>query len=120
VENSQKRSWRVKNKRNTAFLFLALATAVPPAQAVIVRGMPSCGTWVQTRQAGDMASIGNRLWLIGFLSGVAAGTQKDLLKTTDNDSITLWMDNYCRANPLNDLEDGAETLAKELMKRKGL
>ena len=28
----------------------------------------------------------------------------------ENESVYLWMDNYCRNNPLKDMDDGAESL----------
>jgi hypothetical protein len=59
-------------------------------------------------------------WLVGYLSGVAAGLDKDLLTGMNNDSIFLWMDNYCHANPLRRIDEGVYTLALEIIRTKKL
>jgi hypothetical protein len=62
----------------------------------------------------------SKQWLVGYLSGVAAGLDKDLLTGMNNDSIFLWMDNYCRANPLRRIDEGGYTLALEIIRTKKL
>lgn len=47
-------------------------------------------------------------------------SDKDILKGTDNASIFLWFDNYCQANPLKNMIDGADSLFDELVKQKKL
>ena len=86
--------------------------------AVTVRGMSSCSGWAN-RGSGDLAVI-RQVWLLGYLSGRAAATDKDILKGTENAELFLWMDNYCRENPLKDVEDGAVELAAVLIRQKGL
>jgi hypothetical protein len=44
----------------------------------------------------------------------------DLLQDTDADAIASWMDNYCRAHPLDPIDTAADQLAAELLKRKSL
>lgn len=97
-------------------LGLMLSGAVNKASAVEVRGVASCGTWIQEQKADD--SHISQLWLLGFMSGLATGLEKDLLNKTDSPSIFLWMDNYCKANPLKDVYDGGVALSFELTKRK--
>ena len=112
----------IKKTRATvmALCCLVLSATVFDAQAVIVRGSVSCGVWVKERQEKQFATLGNQRWLIGFMSGLAMESEKDILRTTDAASIFLWMDNYCQANPLKDIDDGASTLFFELVKQKKL
>src|SRR5437867_798159 len=88
---------------------------------VMLRGTPSCGLWIQERDRNrhSDASYLNG-WLVGYLSGAAVHSNKDIIRGTDNASIEAWMDNYCRANPLMNLADGAEALFDELVKHKKL
>jgi|KBSMisStandDraft_5_1062788.scaffolds.fasta_scaffold132639_2 hypothetical protein len=49
------------------------------------------------------------------MSGLAIGFNKEFfgkqnVHVLDNESIYLWMDNYCPANPLKRISDGAEQL----------
>jgi hypothetical protein len=60
----------------------------------------------------------SKSWFLGYLSGRADESGKNLLKGTDNDSIFLWLDNYCRANPGKSLENAGAELARELIKQK--
>jgi hypothetical protein len=43
----------------------------------------------------------------------------DLLKGTDNDPLAIWVCNYCRAHPLDDLHEAGMPLALELIKWMG-
>lgn len=89
------------------------------AFAVDTRGVRSCGVWIKERQNGR-GGISSQTWLVGYLSGLAVGSGKDFMNGTDNDSIYLWVDNYCRANPLEHLLSAGEELATELIRKKKL
>ena len=110
----------IKKTRATAMALccLVLSATVVDAQAVAIRGATSCGLWVKDRQE-KIAFVHHR-WVLGYLSGLAFESDKDILKTTDAESIFLWVDNYCRANPLKDIDDAGTTLFYELVKQKKL
>jgi len=82
---------------------------------VTVTGSASCGVWVERRAA--KTAIPFEFWLLGYLSGVASGTNIEFFKkggsSLDSQSIELWMDNYCKANPLKRIFEGANVLFKE-------
>ena len=59
-------------------------------------------------------------WFLGYLSGRADESGKNFLKGTDSESIFLWLDNYCRANPDKNLDNAGLDLARELMQLKGI
>jgi hypothetical protein len=71
------------------------------------------------REKSDTLALGNASWLLGYLSGLAAGGGKDALSGAENSSIYKWMDSYCRSNPLRDLASGANALAAESTGKKG-
>jgi hypothetical protein len=96
-------------------LLASMMAALPgTAEAVSVRGVRSCGVWARDRDATDKS------WLTGFMSGIAFSTNVDALRGTEPDSWYLWMDKYCRENPLKDIADGAEELFRELRRARGL
>jgi len=103
-----------------ALCCLVLSATVFDAQAIIIRGGVSCGTWVKERPEKQIGTALNQIWLVGFLSGMANESEKDVLRSTDNNSIFLWMDNYCQANPLKQVSEGADLLFLELAKQKKL
>jgi hypothetical protein len=100
-----------------AALILVQVLTLPLAQAQInIRGLPSCGTWVKERAAKSDAF--ERTWLLGYLSGLAAGADQNFwgrqgVNSLDNESVYLWMDNYCRANPLKEVSEGGIALFLE-------
>jgi len=96
----------MKTKLISLFLCLLCQTA----SADWVRGDPDCGMWVKPET--HAREIENRAWLIGFLSGVNMGftmaSSATIGKRTPefafditNEQIFLWIDKYCRTNPLS-------------------
>ena len=106
--------------KTVAFVMSGLIfnTAAFDAQAVEVRGTPTCSGWI--KQKGTLQGSGNKGWLVGFLSGVAVESDKDFLLGTDSDALFLWVDNYCQANPLNDVALAGWALSVELRLKKDL
>jgi hypothetical protein len=90
------------------------------ASAVSIRGPASCGRWVKDRAEPNKPNVReefDKTWLLGFLSGLTAASNIDVLKDPDVESLYLWMDNYCKAHPLDGVDDGAGKLFDELAKR---
>jgi len=94
------------------------------AAAVDSRGARSCAAWLEHRSAQPdghaLSSEIDQTWLVGYLSGVVAGSGMDFLIGTDNESIFLMVDDYCQANPLGQLAAAGTSIARELMVRKGI
>jgi hypothetical protein len=77
----------------------------------------SCGKWIEDHDAQPKSwpAALDEAWLVAYLSGLASGLKEDFLKTPDPNSLILWIDNYCRKNPLEDLSDAGNLLGKELI-----
>jgi hypothetical protein len=85
-----------------------------------IRGNISCESWIKERNEankGGKGEIGvtlNRVYLLGFLSGLSSGTGIEFFnkdgERLEDESIFLWMDNFCKAIPSTDIYDGAYTL----------
>ena len=102
-------------------LAMVLSATALDAQAVEILGFKSCGKWVQDRTENSWPALINRNWLFGYISGLAVAKSKDFLGSRpDVASLELWVDNYCRSNPLNNLDAAGNALALELMKKNGL
>lgn len=103
--------------KTLATLCCALFVFSVNAQPVTVMGAQSCGKWVAER--GNLVQYSRNFgWLTGFLSGMSAATRVDAMGPVDGDSIALWVDNYCRANPLARMDTAATVLFDELRPRK--
>jgi hypothetical protein len=88
--------------------------------AVTVKGMKSCETWVKNRAEQPVHSLSTMVdnaWLTGYLSGVAVARNIDFLRGVDENIIMSWMDNYCSNHPLDLIGYAADALSIELKKR---
>ena len=102
-------------------LSLTLATlSFELIAAVLIKGGASCGKWIKDRKENSFPSTGNKYWLLGYLSGLAAKSDINILDGIDNKSIFLWTDNYCNTHPLKYLDDTGLSLFYELKKGKNL
>lgn len=82
-----------------------------------------CGTWVKYQSNTEKylwEGEASRMWVVGFVNGMAAYSGKDVLNNVNEESITLWITNYCEANPLKDTDDAAYALFHALRKEKGI
>lgn len=118
--SSNRKKEKLMKSKSIAMICIAstLWGTAHQATALEVRGFRSCGKWISERAASDSSYA--TTWLVGYMSGIAMGAEIDILAGTDNQSIYLWMDNYCRANPLKDTSDGGVELTIELMKKKSV
>ena len=85
---------------------------------IIVKGSSDCDSWIDGRKFND--NVQNKSWLLGYLSGLAVGKDIDILRDRNYQSIFLWMDKYCDANPLEKTGNAGEKLFNELKKQRGL
>jgi hypothetical protein len=88
-----------------------------------LRGTPDCGSWVSPGT--DYEELKNKSWLVGYLSGINIGFRIEQKREFNyfstritNEQIYLWMNKYCRENPLSNVAFGTGDLYLELMKPK--
>lgn len=106
------------HKLRSAFLTLALLllTSGTSAQAPTIFGGYDCGQWTNRNRGHPMGS-----WVTGYLSGlnamhVLAGLEPNnpLDELNSIDQAFVWIDNFCKANPLRQLDEAAFELFNEL------
>ena len=80
-------------------------------------GRPDCGEWLNDSPSEQGM---NKAWLLGFLSGLSASQviRGDPLNALSSAAQAyVWMDNFCRKNPLDTVAYGAYALFFELADR---
>ena len=87
------------------------------AQAVEVKANRSCKVWAADK--GVVTSLNHEAWLMGFMSGLATATDRDVLKGTDAAWIFVRVDSFCMVNPLKHIGDAGVAVFEELLKKKG-
>ncbi len=102
-----------------AIIFLLLV-AQTPVNAQTIFGSYDCGQWANRRKGNPMEA-----WVIGYLSGLntmhaLAGLKPDnpLDELNSVDQAYVWLDNFCKANPLRKVDGASLELYKELLEKR--
>lgn len=79
-------------------------------------GTKSCGMYIDQRKAAAWPDTVSRAWIAGYLTAYnrLVPDTYNIIGNSDLESVTLWLENYCRAHPLNDLDDAMNRLVIEL------
>jgi hypothetical protein len=103
----------------TVFVAVALLISGEPAQAQqeeagVHASSFNCGEWTEHRSSGTGIA---GAYLVGLLDGLALGTRTEIWHAggvrISGDQACLWMDKYCRENPLSLVVTGAFRLQEE-------
>lgn len=103
----------------SAHLFLMISPAFASDKngkyEVLGQGTESCGAWLSDRKDGSWYPEGG--WINGYISAYNLFVWKksaDVAQSTDAAGIAAWMDGYCTAHPLNEIEAGSYRLVTVL------
>jgi hypothetical protein len=99
-----------------------LASQAQAQLVVTARGARACSAWndnrVEERAGFPFKAEVHQTWLVGYLSGLAAGAGVDFLAGSGNEALFLRVDEYCRANPTAHLGLAGTAIARDLMQEK--
>ena len=89
----------------------------PPSNMLMQYGNRDCAVWFSIQER-PLA----RVWFLGHLSGmnlmnVSNGNADALSALGSAEQASIWLDNYCKANPLSTLTAGSLRLYTELIKK---
>ena len=101
-----------------AYVFSATTVwATDDTGARRVQGVVSCASYADGRASPlkvdwRYLSMG---WIAGYITGynLLAGDTYSILGSRSMDEVLVWMDEWCRANPLKTLDDGMLALLRE-------
>jgi hypothetical protein len=108
-----------------AILVVVLALSTTNARggkltALTYGGGDSCGAWTEGREHDSQRSQLMKMWLLGFISGANINPERpEIFRDVDPPAIWVWVDNYCRAHPLELVTEAAVALVEELLSRAG-
>ena len=91
-------------------LFVMMSAQASYAQQTIYgMGRHSCGKYItalegyrQNNHQGSLEYFEFLCWFYGFATAVSGTLYEDILHGKDNDAITLWLEKYCRAHPMDE------------------
>jgi hypothetical protein len=95
---------------------MLVADAAAETKHMLGLGGSSCGSW--TKASPVTRSLAQQ-WVVGYLAGLNSQTPDDLdfIKGADFDGLMSWIDNYCRAHPIESINTAANELSTELLRR---
>ena len=76
-------------------------------------GKISCTEWQEQRANTEYFSAGN--WLLGFLSGTAWDSGRNILSGRDPEKLFVFVDRYCEEHDKETISDAAVALAYHLL-----
>ena len=92
-------------------------TVAEPTVRILTPNVDSCSAYVKSMETNDnptlMAGLGG--WALGFLSGVAQGTDKDILRDAKAPDLFRQLYSLCKAQPGLPLSIAAEQMARALI-----
>ena len=93
-----------------------LAWSADESEKYRTMGVRSCEIYVRAQCENSWSKITIEAWIAGYITAYNYQTPNtyDIRANGDLDSIMLWLDNWCRANPREDLAGGMEVLTEEL------
>ena len=84
-------------------------------------GLTSCGEWLDKRHSGTSRVIPEAAWVLGFVTAASqytvTGSSKNIAHGLTGSGIDHWVDNYCAAHPLDNIDSAAVALVRELSNR---
>jgi hypothetical protein len=84
-------------------------------------GLSSCGDWLDKRPQAPLRVIPEAAWVLGFLTAASqysvTASPKNIAHGLTVNGIEHWVDNYCTAHPLDNIDTAASALVSELATR---
>jgi len=102
--------------RKLLIIGIALIAFTSPTQsAVYIEGLLDCGQWVDARTKHTSSNFES--YLIGYLNGLSLASGVEFWRARgtpiSREAVFLWMDNYCKAHPLEQVSDAIFALYTE-------
>jgi len=112
------------NKYIVAGVMLVWVTSTMAADdagifTIMGSGTKSCGSVVEAHEEDDWGKRINSEWVNGYITSYNnyEHTGQDVAKGIGAAAIDLWIYNYCKENPLDNLQDATRELVNEFVLR---
>ena len=102
-------------------LLFATTQVAAEEHAVLGQGNVSCGSWLNDRKGEDAAS--SRIaWVLGYVTGFnqyGSKPESDVSEGTTTEKMMVWIDNYCRNHPADNLYRASAAFVDEFRQKPG-
>jgi len=118
--------YRLPSSLPVVLLALIFVECIPGALAAdgqftnLGEGTTSCGEWLDKRHQDAARVLPEAAWLLGFVTAASqyhvAGA-RNIADGLNGSGVDHWVDNYCGAHPLDNIDAAATALVNELAGR---
>lgn len=101
------------------FLCASSVRAADDKFSILGEGTTSCGEWLDKRHETSRV-IPEAAWVLGFLTAASqyhVAAAGNIAHGLDGSGVDHWIDNYCDAHPLDNIDAAASALVRELAER---
>lgn len=88
-------------------------TCLNAGSTIVGAGSQSCTAWMN-RKKNPVVKAAFESWVVGFVSGLNVGAEREIVGGGDFTAIVAWMDRRCKSNSLDQIGVAALDLAMEL------
>ena len=104
-----------------ALLFLTTQIAAQE-QAVLGQGNVSCGSWLNDRKGDDAQASSKIAWVLGYVTAFnqyGSKPEGDVSEGKKTEEMMVWIDNYCRDHPADNVHRASAALVDEFRQKTG-
>ena len=101
-----------------SLLFVLTARIAAEGQAVLGQGNVSCSSWLENHTSDDARAA----WILGYITAFNQyGTkpESDVSEGTTTEKMMVWIDNYCRNHPADNLYRASAAFVDEFRQKPG-
>jgi len=101
-----------------SLLFVLAAPIAAEGQAVLGQGNVSCSSWLENHTSDDARGA----WILGYITGFnqyGSKSESDVSEGTTTEKMMVWIDNYCRNHPADNLYRASAAFVDEFRQKPG-
>lgn len=103
----------MKRVLGVAVMLLLPITSLNAGLTIVGAGSQSCTAWMN-RKKNPVVKAAFESWVVGFVSGLNVGAEREIVGGGDFTAIVAWMDRRCKSSSLDPIGVAALDLAMEL------
>jgi hypothetical protein len=101
-----------------SLLFVLTARIAAEGQGVLGQGNVSCSSWLENHTSNDARAA----WILGYITAFnqyASKPESDVSEGTTTEEMMVWIDNYCRNHPTDNVYKASAALVDQFRQKPG-
>jgi len=101
-----------------SLLFVLTARIAAEGQGVLGQGNVSCSSWLENHTSDDARAA----WILGYITAFnqyGSKPESDVSEGTTTEEMMVWIDNYCRNHPTDNVYKASAALVDQFRQKPG-